>query len=82
MDRTMRFTTAVAAACMLLLALVALPLAVETVPTTKPEDVGLSSERLARINEMMRRHLAAGDLAGGVTLVARKGAVCVWRRTA
>jgi CubicO group peptidase (beta-lactamase class C family) len=72
MYRTIKFATAVAAACMLLLAL---PLAVETVPTTKPEDVGLSSERLARINEMMRRHLAAGDLAGGVTLVARKGRV-------
>ena len=75
MDRKLRFSTTVAAAFLLLLALAALPLAGELVSTTKPEEVGLSSERLARINEMMKRHLAAGDFAGGVTLVARKGKI-------
>jgi CubicO group peptidase (beta-lactamase class C family) len=75
MDRKLRFSTTVAAAFLLLLALAALPLAGELVPTTKPEEVGLSAERLARINEMMKRHLAAGDFAGGVTLVARKGKI-------
>jgi CubicO group peptidase (beta-lactamase class C family) len=75
MDRKLRFSTTVAAAFLILLALAALPLAGELVPTTKPEEVGLSSERLTRINEMMTRHLAAGDFAGGVTLVARKGKI-------
>ena len=75
MDRKLRFSATVAAAFLLLLALAALPLAGELVPTTKPEEVGLSSERLTRINEMMKRHLAAGDFAGGVTLVARKGKI-------
>jgi hypothetical protein len=37
----------------------------------KPEDVGLSTHRLARITEMMNRHIAAGEISGGVTLVAR-----------
>jgi CubicO group peptidase (beta-lactamase class C family) len=41
----------------------------------KPEEVGLSSERLGRIHEMIRRHIEAGDFSGAVTLVARKGRV-------
>ncbi len=44
-------------------------------PTAKPEEVGLSSERLHRINQMIERRIAAGDLAGAVTIVARKGKV-------
>ena len=50
-------------------------LAAESSPTAKPEDVGLSSERLLRVNEMMQRHIAKGDISGGVTLVARKGRI-------
>src|SRR5258706_16343882 len=41
----------------------------------KPEDVGLSSERLTRITEMMKRHIAAGEISGGATLVARHGRI-------
>jgi CubicO group peptidase (beta-lactamase class C family) len=44
-------------------------------PTAKPEDVGISSERLQRVTQMIDRHIAAGDLAGAVTIVARKGKV-------
>jgi CubicO group peptidase (beta-lactamase class C family) len=44
-------------------------------PTTKPEKVGMSTERLQRINEMMQRHIDAGDITGGVTAVARRGQV-------
>lgn len=44
-------------------------------PTVKPERVGMSSERLARINEMMQRHIDAGTITGGVTVVARRGKV-------
>jgi CubicO group peptidase (beta-lactamase class C family) len=55
-----------------LLALAGLPLAGATV---KPESVGLSEERLARIHEAMQRHIDAHDISGAVTLVARKGQV-------
>jgi CubicO group peptidase (beta-lactamase class C family) len=60
--------------------LAALGLSVVTVstassPGVKPEDVGLSSERLQRISQMIARRIAAGEIAGAVTLVARKGKV-------
>jgi CubicO group peptidase (beta-lactamase class C family) len=45
------------------------------IPTGKPEDVGLSSERLRRVSELMQRHIAAGTFSGAVTLVARHGRV-------
>jgi CubicO group peptidase (beta-lactamase class C family) len=41
----------------------------------KPEEVGLSSERLQRVAQMIQRRIAAGDLAGAVVAVARKGRV-------
>ncbi|HEX6996900.1 MAG TPA: serine hydrolase domain-containing protein [Gammaproteobacteria bacterium] len=43
--------------------------------TARPEDVGLSSERLARIGELVDRHIEAGDVSGAVTLVARDGRI-------
>ena len=63
------------AAVLLLLAFLAFPLAADLAPTAKPEDVGLSSERLARITELMQRRIAAKDISGGVTLVARRGRI-------
>src|SRR5690242_13089889 len=42
-------------------------------PLTKAETVGVSSQRLNRINEVMARHIAAGDITGAVTAVARRG---------
>src|SRR4029453_4634288 len=65
----------IAGTCVLLVALLAWPRAAEIPLTTKPEEVGLSSERLSRITEMMQRRIAAGDISGGVTLVARKGRI-------
>ena len=44
-------------------------------PTVRPEDVGLSSERLKRVGELMQRHIAAQNFPGAVTLVARNGRV-------
>jgi CubicO group peptidase (beta-lactamase class C family) len=47
-----------------------------TVPKgVKPEDVGMSSERLRRIHEAMLRHIDAGEISGAVTLVARRGRI-------
>src|SRR5687768_12572330 len=43
--------------------------------TAKPEDVGLSSERLQRITRMLERRIAAGQLAGAVSIVGRRGKV-------
>jgi CubicO group peptidase (beta-lactamase class C family) len=63
-----------AIACLALLAFLVLP--VGTAPTVgKPEEVGLSSERLQRVAQMIQRRIAAGDLAGAVVAVARKGRV-------
>jgi len=41
----------------------------------KPEQVGLSSERLARIGEVIRTDVEKGRLPGAVALVARKGRI-------
>jgi CubicO group peptidase (beta-lactamase class C family) len=41
----------------------------------KPEEVGLSSPRLARIGEHLERYIDAGKLAGTLTLIARRGQV-------
>jgi CubicO group peptidase (beta-lactamase class C family) len=46
-----------------------------SLPTAKPEDVGLSSERLQRIEQMIQRRIAAGDMTGAVAIVVRKGKV-------
>ena len=49
--------------------------------TTSPESLGLSSERLARIEDHLeRRYLAPGKIAGALTLVARRGQVA-WLST-
>ncbi len=44
-------------------------------PVTKPEDVGLAADRLARITDLMQRHITAGTFPGAVTLVARNGRI-------
>ena len=40
-----------------------------------PESLGFSSERLARIGAVMRRHVDEGRLPGTATLIARRGRV-------
>ena len=47
----------------------------EELPRTEPEAVGLSTARLERLTEAMQAYVDAGDLAGGVVLVARHGRV-------
>jgi len=63
-----------ATACLALLVFLALPVGTATT-VGKPEEVGLSSERLQRLAQMIQRRIAAGDLAGAVVAVARKGRV-------
>ena len=43
--------------------------------TARPEDVGLSTERLQRVTELVQRHVTAGSFTGAVTLVARDGRI-------
>jgi CubicO group peptidase (beta-lactamase class C family) len=43
--------------------------------TARPEEVGLSSERLQQVNALMKRHLDTTSFAGAVTLVARNGRI-------
>jgi CubicO group peptidase (beta-lactamase class C family) len=59
-------------AILVVVALLAPPLRAASTKV-KPEDVGVSSERLMRVNEAVRRHIDAGGFSGAVTLVARKG---------
>ena len=41
----------------------------------KPESVGMSSARLARIREYIDGYMQRGEIAGAVTLVARHGSI-------
>lgn len=45
------------------------------VPMGRPEDVGMSSERLGRVKTVMQRYVDRRDVAGVVTLIARHGRV-------
>ena len=45
------------------------------IPVAEPESVGMSSERLLRIDAAMQRHIDAGNIQGAVTAVARRGKV-------
>ena len=52
----------------------ALPaLAADPLPRAKPEAVGMSSQRLARIGEMLRADIEKGRIPGAVVAIARKG---------
>jgi CubicO group peptidase (beta-lactamase class C family) len=57
------------------LLLISLPLIAATLTQTKPEDVGLSTERLQRIHETIQSHIDSHDISGAVTLVMRKGRI-------
>ena len=45
------------------------------IPVAEAETVGMSTERLKRIDTAMQRHIDAGDIQGAVTAVARRGKV-------
>jgi CubicO group peptidase (beta-lactamase class C family) len=47
----------------------------QALPTAKPEQVGLSAERLDRIRQVVSADVEKGRLPGAVVLVARKGRV-------
>ena len=47
----------------------------KALPSSAPEEVGLSSERLARMNKAIHEYVDAGRTPGVVTLIARHGKV-------
>ncbi|MCV9387265.1 serine hydrolase domain-containing protein [Reichenbachiella ulvae] len=49
----------------------------ELEPAT-PEEVGMSTERLERLTQVMNDYASNGELSGGVTLVARKGKIAYY----
>lgn len=53
----------------------AVALTAASLPSDKPEAVGLSSERLLRINQMMQGYIERGEITGGITMVSRRGKV-------
>jgi CubicO group peptidase (beta-lactamase class C family) len=57
----------------LLAVVLALPADAGQVPAGKPEDAGMSTERLQRIHLAMQKHIDAGAISGAVTAVARQG---------
>src|SRR5262245_61830211 len=70
---SMAFNRARARAIPFVLAML-LPL-VALAQTARPEAVGMSTERLQRVNELVDRYIASGDITGAVTLVARNGRI-------
>jgi CubicO group peptidase (beta-lactamase class C family) len=48
-------------------------LAADPLPRAKPEDVGMSSDRLAEIGKALNAEIAGGQMPGAVVGIARKG---------
>jgi len=76
MKKHWRFYTHAAVAACLLAAWVA---AAQQLPVANPESVGLSTERLERIGAAVQQSIDDKQIAGAVTLVARRGRI-VWLR--
>jgi CubicO group peptidase (beta-lactamase class C family) len=68
---------AVGRALGLVLALAAVTAAHAAAPPVRPESVGLSTARLARVTELMQRQIDARVFSGSVTLIARNGRVAM-----
>ena len=62
-------------ALILTLAMVALPSLGQDLPTGSPEEVGMSTERLARIRPMLQKYVEDGTVPGIAAMVARHGKV-------
>jgi CubicO group peptidase (beta-lactamase class C family) len=59
----------------LLAVMLALPSDAGQVPAGKPEEAGMSTERLQRIHQAIQRHIDVGAISGAVTLAARNGKI-------
>ena len=48
-------------------------LSARELPAAKPESVGMSTERMARIDSLVQRYVTGGQIGGAGTLVIRDG---------
>jgi len=64
----------------LIFLLLLLPLQAQVLSWGKPEDVGMSSRRLAQLDEVIEASIAQNETPGAVVLVARQGRV-VYRKS-
>jgi len=55
--------------------LVSGPVLAQALPMVAPEEVGMSSERLERLNQVMVDYVRQGKMPGAVTLIARRGKI-------
>jgi CubicO group peptidase (beta-lactamase class C family) len=69
----MMWRSMAAAVPFVVLLLVASSAGTASLPSTRPEEVGLSSERLGRLGQWFTHEIAQGRLPGAVALVARRG---------
>src|SRR5258708_57890 len=70
----MKFWNRAGAACAgLLLVVLAWGLGAQPLPLAKPEQVGMSSQKLAKISQALKKESADGSFRGAVVMVARKG---------
>jgi CubicO group peptidase (beta-lactamase class C family) len=49
------------------------------IPTATPEQVGMSSEILLKIDTVMQKHIDTGEIQGAVAVVARRGKVVYFK---
>src|SRR5262245_19850050 len=70
-----RLTRTVAVAFAALLVVGSIGITSKELPLSRPEEVGLSSERLARMDKAIHEYVDAGRTPGVVTLIARHGKV-------
>src|SRR5260221_10942948 len=57
----------------LLLVVLASGLGAQPLPVAKPEQVGMSSQKLAKISQVLKKEADDGSFRGAVVMVARKG---------
>jgi len=57
----------------IVLVLCAWSLAAQPLPVAKPEQQGMSSQKLGKIGEVLKKEVADGSFRGAVVMVARKG---------
>jgi CubicO group peptidase (beta-lactamase class C family) len=63
-----------------LLVLISAGISAQNLPTTKAENVGLSSERLARIGNWMQGEVNAKRVPGAIVMVVRQGKVAYYEQ--
>lgn len=68
-----RFTRVWFASLAAIVSFTALAASAPPLPVAKPESVGMSSQRLARVGAALKKEVADGSFRGAVVMVARKG---------